>query len=154
MTRTLAAAIFALLTITAPAHAAVLDLTDSVNLNYLNDGNLTGTVTFTEGFPPTYYFISGDLSLNGTQLIQVPTGPNLAIFVDPAPPTGPIFFSLPADFPNLTPFDFGAISGTVTILSENVSPTPLPAALPLFGAALAGLGGVGWIRKKAGKVSA
>ena len=30
--------------------------------------------------------------------------------------------------------------------------TPVPAALPLFGTALAGLGGVGWFRRR-GKVS-
>jgi hypothetical protein len=42
--------------------------------------------------------------------------------------------------------------GTVTVTSETLA-TPLPAAFPLFGSALAGLGGVGWIRKKRVKVS-
>jgi hypothetical protein len=44
----------------------------------------------------------------------------------------------------------GTIDGTLTVTT--VSATPLPAALPLFGTALAGLGGAGWIRRR-GKVS-
>jgi hypothetical protein len=37
------------------------------------------------------------------------------------------------------------------LLKSTASPVPLPAALPLFGTALAGLAGVGWFRR--GKVS-
>lgn len=38
-----------------------------------------------------------------------------------------------------------SIGGT---LSPPPSPVPLPAALPLFGSALAGLGGFGWLKRR------
>jgi hypothetical protein len=82
MKRIFAAAIFALLTFAAPAHAA-----------------------------PVYLY---DLSLN---------------------------------------FGDGYTNPGVGEFSCGVAATPLPAALPLFGTALVGLGGVGWFRRR-GKVSA
>ncbi len=42
-----------------------------------------------------------------------------------------------------------SLAGTVS-----VSPVPLPAALPLFGAALMGLGGIGWRRARRGPSAA
>jgi hypothetical protein len=38
-------------------------------------------------------------------------------------------------------------------ISPHISPVPLPAALPLFGSAVAGLGGAGWWKRRKGKVS-
>jgi hypothetical protein len=44
-----------------------------------------------------------------------------------------------------------ASGGTVTCTAEcndAVNPVPLPAAFPLFGSALAGLGGFGWLKRR------
>jgi hypothetical protein len=72
---------------------------------------------------------------------------------------GAVLLGIDTDFlpPNPTFANFlingtPATSGTVTVNSETLA-TPLPAALPLFGSALAGLGGFGWLRRR-GKVSA
>lgn len=54
MMRTIAAAVFALLIVTAPAHATVINLIDDVKLNFPIRGNLVGAVEFTyAGFPGT-----------------------------------------------------------------------------------------------------
>jgi hypothetical protein len=69
-------------------------------------------------------------------------GRPLEIFADSAPPYTPVYLSPnQAGIPNLTPEDFGAASGTITILSVNGIATPLPDALPMFGAALLGFMG-------------
>jgi hypothetical protein len=52
-------------------------------------------------------------------------------------------------FENLTPL--GGLAITATSNGEpgaGISPVPLPAALPLFGTAIAGLGGFNWLRRR------
>ncbi len=80
----------------------------------------------------------------------------------------PVIYAVLADLPNyLTVSDFSpvtslnslnngipGVAGTVSCVSGcgDVSAVPLPAAFPLFASALAGLGGVGWWKRR-GKVS-
>ena len=83
--RTFAAAILALLAVATPAHAAVLNLVDEVDLIFPTRGELTGAVEFTySGFPGTGnapYFVTSvyidSLKLNGTPYpfeVSVPPG--------------------------------------------------------------------------------
>src|SRR3954469_3684111 len=156
MNRIIAASLFSFLAVTAPAHAAVVELVDAVNLIYPFQGNLTGTFTFRLLGPPYSngsfldYFYAGEVSLNGMALTEItgslPTGYDIFARPDGG---GPLFVAVNvAHIPNLTYADFGAESGTVTILSIDGIATPLPAALPLLGTALAGLGGAGWLKKR------
>jgi hypothetical protein len=173
MTRTIAAAIFALLAVTAPAHAAyVTELGASVDLNLGSSTQLTGT--FDLGWLPVgfggaaccrvndYYFTNPpSLSLNGVPVTLTgipenafPSDGTIGIFV---PSIGPLDFyilGINTNFlpPNPTFANFlldgsPATSGTVTVNSETLA-TPLPAALPLFGSAFAGLGGIGWLKRR------
>jgi hypothetical protein len=179
MTRTFTAAILALLIATAPAHAAIVETLDAnLNINYGPSWNLTGTIDLVAnpsyGFgPTTAYEFSGDLALNGTPLqVRNDIPPiafgdsGLAGLTDPDLPNTvlPFLLSSPSLPPNPT-YDYfllaglpGSISeptgGTVTVTSETPPLVPLPAALPLFGTALAGLAGFGWIKRRRRKVSA
>jgi hypothetical protein len=103
------------------------------------------------------YLIDADVTLDGTPETELSRLPDLAILV-------PNIFFLginQADLPNLKfsgfldcrgPQCVGGSGGSVTILSDTLVATPLPTALRLFGTALAGLCGVGWIKRR-GKVS-
>jgi hypothetical protein len=162
-----AAAVFALLTVAAPARAAyVTDLGASVDLNYGSSEQLTGNLDLTVNpfYPPGFgaganpYWLAGtSLSLNGTPLTETFMGntgyAGTQDYFAPKPfTTPPGLFDLEintADTANLTYLDFpGATGGTVKVNSETLITTPLPAALPLFGSAFAGLGGVGWLKRR------
>jgi hypothetical protein len=161
MKRTFAAVIFCLLTVTAPAHAVTVE---AINITFPT-GTLTGDLAFSPCcFPGN--MLTLDLSLNGVGLFEVTGEPGSrefpALFWNPppAPPTPTIFATIAANFgdlpPNPTFSDFTlneavGQSGTVSCVS-GCTVTPLPAALPLFASAMAGLGGVGWLRRR-GKVS-
>ena len=84
MTRTFAAAIFTLLAVTTPSHAATVDeLNATIDLNFPSTGTLTGTLDLTinpyyysylqsgamGGDPPIYSINGSSLSINGTPLI-------------------------------------------------------------------------------------
>jgi len=53
------------------------------------------------------------------------------------------------DYDYLTPSNTVAVPTTLTITAANVATTPIPAALPLFISALAGMGFFGWRRRNA-----
>jgi hypothetical protein len=172
---TFAAAVFALLTMTAPAHAAfVSDLDADLNLNFGSSTQLVGSIDLTwlpVGFGGAaccrvsdYILLDSSLSLNGVPLTPTGIGQNafsydgttVEIFA-PVSPFGFPVFGINTDYlpPNPTFSNFllagtPATSGTVTVLSETLA-TPLPAALPLFGSAVLALAGLAWRR---GKVSA
>jgi hypothetical protein len=167
MTKKLAIAVaFALLTLTAPAHAATIDANDIINLNFGNGLIASGSIAFNQIHLNSPYLSfypnpSVNLYLNGTPLPR---------FQNPFPPLGdPYYFVDPLDFgPPNSPGDFfaelawpagslptsvldftlngrPAVSGDVTVTFTDElsppSPVPLPAALPLFGSAVLGLAG-------------
>ena len=170
----IAAAVLALLALTAPAHAAyVSNLDANVDLNFGPAQELTGNINLTLNTPYVAAHLgpwqfSGDLSLNSTPLTDT--------FIEPAfrvgvPGTmailsgggGLVDFLVNTAYlsPNPTYLDFGlgpvydasfhytATGGTVTVLSETLA-TPLPNALPLFGSALFALAGfAAWSRRVA-----
>jgi hypothetical protein len=166
MTSRIAAAVFALLTVTAaPAHANFIENLDAdVNLNYGSSEQLTGSIDLTYNpydFHPgsNPYNLTASLSLNGTPLTPVFIGntgyPGTQDYFTSFTPGGPALFNLEintADIGNLNFADFvGATSGTVTVLSETMG-TPLPDALPMFGAAMIALGGfAAWRSRRAGQ---
>jgi hypothetical protein len=177
MTRTFAAAIFALLAVTAPLHAATIqwdlsgvtapgvtvtgffdyDTVPCCSAANFPDYNLTLTgagTTFT--FTPfnSYLEETGSASLNvmnnGVTITNIEdlglsslgdfgsTTPTLSL-------SNSIFF---IKDPRVQAE--GTLNGE--LIKAPVSPVPLPAAFPLFGSALAGLGGFGWLKRR-GKVS-
>jgi hypothetical protein len=177
-------AMLALLTVTAPAHAAFDDPTFapevlSLNLTYPDDLALTGDLDIGLGAPgvAVYRPFSGNssgltltpLSVNGSPLTIVTSGllgggPAYIYALDHSI-TFPVLTIGDPNYGNplfLAPSDIQldgltALSGIVTCTSEcqdAVAPTPLPAALPLFASAMAALGGVGWFKRKRGEVSA
>jgi hypothetical protein len=128
------------------------------------------------------YEFAGDESLrvNGTLLTGITGGTGFVYAYNPStqdvdsitffvPPPGapdaptpygqtPLYLSVPNIFLNGVPAhggtirtQFCSVAGNGTSCS-NLSTVPLPAALPMFGAAVAGLGGAGWWKKRA-KVS-
>jgi hypothetical protein len=175
---TFAAAVFALLTVAAPAHAAyVSDLVANVDLNFGSSEELIGSIDLTRVTNPPkccfsgpYFLSASNLSFNGSPLTPVGIPLNAGKFGTVGwftSPTNPSWlFDLVVNTAYLSPnptyvdFALGTVSGfsvagtatggTVTVLSETLA-TPLPAALPLFGSAVLGLAGVAWYR---GKVSA
>jgi hypothetical protein len=169
-----AAAVLALLTVSAPAHAAYVDTIDlELNLTYpanpvgsRSGGQLTGTLdldrniyynpntaALNPGDPP-YGFgpLPSQLYFNGNPLtLDAPGTGNDGYLGDVFFYSGGLPYALiinTADIGDLTYLDFAhATGGTVTVLSETYT-TPLPAALSLFGSGLAGLNGAGWVRRR------
>jgi hypothetical protein len=83
MKRTFAAAVFALLTVTAPAHAAFVETLDAdLSLNFPTFGLLTGNIRLTRQDDPHAAVFLGpfygtlDLSLNGSPLFDTNAGIN------------------------------------------------------------------------------
>jgi hypothetical protein len=83
MKRTFAAALFALLTVTAPAHAAFVETLDAdLSLNFPTFGLLTGNIQLTRQDDPHAAVVLGpfygtlDLSLNGSPLFDTNAGIN------------------------------------------------------------------------------
>jgi hypothetical protein len=162
MIRTFAAALFALLAVTAPAHAAYITQIDTLDLLYPNNTTLTGELFVSPccGGQGTFHNIS--LSLDGQSAIFAtgfedylytifPSGEGNLSFITPPsyiPGTEILYLSPSNIFLNGTP----PISGTVTISTETycsylgydcttLSATPVPPALPLFASALLALAG-------------
>ena len=175
MTRTFAAAIFALLITAAPAHAATVDLSVYLDFPAYTRGGTPITNTmygiFDFQLNPTtgFYFLdsSSDLAFagGGANLIAPGTSNTSTTTAPMFVLGGTVFpglysFSVnTGNFPNLTFSDFmfsgqAAVGGTVTACpsSGGCAVTPIPAAFPLFASALAGLGGFGWLNRR-GKVS-
>jgi hypothetical protein len=160
MTRTIAAAIFALLAVIAPARAAMVDY--NVNLNFGSNEQVTGNVALTyTGGTPDPYSMNADLSLNGATLNPIggPPAPSGTLayewFVPAATPGSNLVSFVVFSDANLTNliypnFGLGSIfnvnSPTPATSGTVASAVPLPAAFPLFGTALAGLAGVGWLK--------
>jgi hypothetical protein len=153
---------------------------DTLDLTFPNGITLTGDLDIVDAAPSvgTYFARGGTLDINGTPITIIggpPESPILFYTSSLGPGLGEINFYVPPPgtpgAPNpygaaplyLSPASFGAISGTVNTefcavgsngtSCSNLSAAPLPAAFPLFGTALAGLGGFGWLRRKRGKVS-
>jgi hypothetical protein len=170
-----AALLLAILTSTAPAHAAYVSAINAdLDLHFINGDELTGNINLTLNTPYAAAHLGpwqlvGNLSINGLPVstccdFRAGVPGTVAILV--MPPSGCCYdFIVNTAFlsPNPTYLDFGlgplfdasyhytATSGTVTVLSETLA-TPLPAALPLFGSGVMMLAGVAWRRR--GKVSA
>lgn len=167
MTRTIAAAVFALLAFTVPARAAYVDAGDIVDYAELNypTGQLDGIFDFSGlpaggGFSLGQYIINvedaefnrGPFSYPLTPLPGGSLGPGTGVILLSGVPQTVFQVSVNlTDLPNLTYADFSGItSGTVTLLSDsppNVSPAPLPPALPLFATGITLLAGVAAVRK-------
>lgn len=186
----IAAAVFALLAVTAPstAHAVLVDppfewyQDDILNLTYPNNTTLTGDLHILDAAPMAgaYRPSSGSppLSVDGSPVIfstqdatgslsiitDVPPffGGKITFFVppdnDPSAPTPygetPLYLSVPNIFLNGVRPTGGTVHATFCTVAtsgtncSNLSGVPLPAALPLFGTALAGLGGAGWWKRR------
>lgn len=189
MKRIVAAAIFALLAVTAPARAMmVYTLSLEFGSGSTADASFNGTITFNSnniataangiingpGLASPYTPTPADLTLSTPCCALYPGAPSLGgpyydvtlIGTGPsgdaeAQDTVSFVYSIRNGAPALFEADAGvavwnsilgtdrSIGGT---LSPPPSPVPLPAALPLFGSALAGLGGFGWLKRR-GKVS-
>jgi hypothetical protein len=171
MSRTFAAVIFALLTVTAPAHAAYVNAIEAVDVEFANGYVLTGEMEWANVGGGHYaYPIEGPegLYLNGAELfgLRPPDGYSInGVFWTPPPVNSGFYnadiYAVVADLPNnLTVSDFylnstfaslvagmpdgiQGVAGTVHTCSTetNCNVTPLPDALPMFGAALFALGG-------------
>jgi hypothetical protein len=149
-----AAAVFALLTVAAPAHAYTIAI-ESLDLNFGNGYQETGNLGISVSkfpFVPCCEFPT--LSFNGSPIpvANFASGEagRLYQFSQPIPSTTYLLAFNSANFPNYTFSDFSlngvtAVSGDVSVAS--VSSLPLPAALPLFGSALLGLAGFAAARK-------
>ena len=140
---------------TLPANTLITftyDFSGDLDFGFLS---ATGSYSYTDGPNSFTGFASGTNS----------TGSNSAGFVNGSPSTALAVSSAQVDFTNNTATAIiqnnssGAVSfldlfvGLVTgsrnlEISYNVSAVPLPAALPLFGAAIAGLMGFSYRRKK------
>jgi hypothetical protein len=173
MKRTFAAALFALSIVTAPAAAATVDyLNADLNLMVLplngTVHQLQGNITLisngnNQKYGP-YEFLGSDFTLDGNPLSFAPVpGPNENFLFFWGPNNTLPLYTLSINFADVgnlvipgtnftTPGAFafglgvppiGPADGDITILSETISAVTLPSALPLFGTALAGLGGVG-----------
>jgi hypothetical protein len=164
MRRTFAAAIFALLAITVPpAYAYTFGIEDfNLNLTYPGSLNLTGNLNIQLSAPSVPAYLpqqSSMLSVNGTLLSPLITGGPGYIYY---PYDAITYFTLSLADLNygdpllLSPSDIQlngltALSGTVVCTANcagAVSPTPLPAALPLLGSALLALAGFAAYRSR------
>ena len=178
MTRTFAAAIFAaFLAVTIPARAATIVATvgnpvEGLNLNFGNGYQFEGDITFALGVNDPFYdgvdnAYGGTVYFDGAPLPLQPSGVPPVPYADvnfagPYPPGVEYILAysyipkhspyyLPSVFADFTLNGTEAISGSVSCVS-GCAVTPLPPTLPLFGTALAGLGGFGWLKRR-GKVS-
>jgi hypothetical protein len=167
MTKKFAVALaLALLTVAAPARAYTFT-TENIFLDFGNSYTATGSITYFALYYPPY---NPNSDIYPTSQINyfnlyVNQSPLPSWFIDPGlgnpfklqqtgfdldPPNGVVgIITWPLDHPPTSFADF-ALNGTPAI-SGDVSPVPLPAALPLFGSAILGLAGLAWRR---GKVSA
>lgn len=143
------------LSVASPSQAAIIDdAVYSVDLAVGGSNQLIGDVELIREAPPGDPFpgpfsLNANLTLNGASLISyvaLPPGNDAGAEILGNPPgsQGELIVN-GLDQPNLTYADFnysldgGVTGGTVTLVSEEVSPVPLPASLPLFGSAVIGL---------------
>jgi len=160
-----AAVVFALLSVTAPAHAATIGPTDALDITFANGDTLSGEIgwwfdVYTPGFSFPFPGPSG-LEFNGGPFFGPQGAPNGYTINGPFASV----YAVLADVPDLTPNEFflnssfqsivngtpdgsPGIGGTVSCVSGcSVGATPLPAALLLFGSGLLALAGFAWWRK-------
>jgi hypothetical protein len=176
LTRIFAAALFALLMTTAPAHASPIYLED-LSLNFGGGYTINGGMYFQLGMNPAPTFT---FSFNGTPLdLSSSFGSDPGhFFFDTSPPPLPLppgflpfefdlaridgigpLFPPPTSFSDFALNDVPAVSGSVSGDTINfgagavscAAPTPLPAALPLFGSGVIAL--AGFAVRRRGKVS-
>jgi hypothetical protein len=155
------AAALALLALTAPAHAALVDNDngypveiETINLTYANNFTLTGNLDI--GLEAAYRYTGDFLNVyqNGNLVDPrfIASSPPGTIFAD----TYSIIFPFNGGDPvYLTPYNISldgmtAIGGTVNC-DVNCSLTPLPDALPMFAAALLALAGFAAWSRRAGR---
>jgi hypothetical protein len=143
--------VFLLLTVTAPARAAIIEY---VNLDFGNGYKEIGNLEFFSDFRATTDpTVGGWVYLNGSRLPPPPIGccgfktfPGDLVQLSGGPPVNVFDLVFPDNRLPLTFSDF-SLNG-VTAVSGDVSVVPLPAALPLFGSAVLGLAGLAWKRKR------
>jgi hypothetical protein len=181
MKRTLAAALFSLLTVSAPAHAAYVyeDINVSFGLPFGFGYNASGQLTFTNIFPPPPLFgptgtpptLTGpfpslcsscvgwafySFTQNyGYEYVTIKPGLHGVTYGIDTAVLSFCCHDIPQSFSDFSldvdGTNYPALSGTVTVLSETAA-TPLPPALPLFGSGVIALAGLAW-RKRRGEVS-
>ncbi|MGE0565867.1 MAG: VPLPA-CTERM sorting domain-containing protein [Pseudolabrys sp.] len=163
----LSAGLSVMLFIVMPTQAATITV-EQIDVNFAGGFNATGSITFTQTlvYPQGYLALASPtiaMTLNGTPLLPAP---------HPLPGHGnlnlPLYFLTPPDFyygvfftwplSDRPPTHFSeflldgvpAISGTVTCgeVDCDIAATPLPAALPLFGAAVTGFAAFARRRRK------
>lgn len=177
---------FALLTITAQAHAATIEVLDlhfnlQVPSNFFAPPNselqfLSGDLDavrindpYVESHVGGPYFVSGNNFALGSYLTSYPLfdfglGRGTAGYLEVVGNAGSppiniqiLFYFNVANISNPTfeSFTLNGISpvgGDITITNEVINPTPLPAALPLFGSGIIALAGLAACRRR-GEVS-
>jgi hypothetical protein len=148
LTRILALTL-ALLTLTAPANATTIAVED-INLDFGNGYKEIGTLgVHSSKF--TFITQAPDVYFNGSLVPTIPFSTGEAGKLYQFGGVDGFLLTFPGNYPGLpvswwTLNGVPAVSGTVDLVS--LSYVPLPAALPLFGTALAGLGGAGWIKRR------
>ncbi len=118
--------------------------TTGLTLNSLNIANLA--------YPTAYEYSFGGAGLvigswTGSVLGDIAGHNSFYLEIAGIDVGNPTFFAAFYSIDGLTNTYFGTNTGTLDLVSQT-STVPLPAALPLFGTALAGLGGVGWLRRR------
>jgi LPXTG-motif cell wall-anchored protein len=147
--------------------AATVDVTsDGFSASFGQNGlTIVDTLNFTVSGLASNHTASINITGSASVLGGNPSGPFLGSLFGTS--VGDLSVSHSYTLPNGTPFSLtfaGITNGTYTeeaVLSAYsgfpvgnlnaptlVSPVPLPAALPLFGAALAGIGGFGFLRRR------
>ena len=130
--------------------------TNEVAVNYDDTIPQTLEVAFNFTDPVTSGFLDGETSgFYGVVQYGMVTWDNPLLFNFGSDDSGILALTLSEEFFNYGLFgtnagqQFGAtVEATLTYIQAPVLATPVPAALPLFATALAGIGFVGWRRKR------
>jgi hypothetical protein len=152
--------------------------TPNISLTYTgafrqwNNGFGTSTYLGSDNSDPSYLTFTADagyavqLSSITLDIVDGFLGGNVDIFTGGVPGSGAtplLSLAISGTTPVTTALALIASSFTIKLPSQNfglqalsfqqVAATPIPAALPLFGSALAGLGALAWRRKKTAKAA-